>query len=130
MGRGFQGAKRRPTQSEEQKEPRPAPRLELLGFRVKAPFQWFSRNVFYSSSTCLFACPYILLFVLGARGHLSFIQGLAKYSLVMLIGLFKADKSGDTFWLGGQVGDKLETSLETSLAAGLETSWKYGLPLL
>ena len=32
----------------------------------------------------------------------------------MLIGLFKADKSGDKFWLGGQVGDKLETSLETS----------------
>ena len=88
-------------------------RLELLGFRVKATFQWFSRNVFYSSSTYLFACPYILQFVLGARGHLSFIQGLAKYSLVMLIGLFKADKSGDKFWLGGQVGDKLETSLET-----------------
>ena len=62
--------------------------LEFSGFRVKAPFQWFSRNVFYSSSTCLFACPYILLFVLGARGHLSFIQDLAKYNLVMLIGLF------------------------------------------
>ena len=88
--------------------------------------------MFFLSSTYLFACPYILFFVLGARGHLSFIQGLAKYSLVMLIGLFKADKSGDKFWLGGQVGDKLETSLETSwrqvgdkLETSLETSFDF-----